>query len=115
MGLLLASRRLYVMLIGGGQHQASNDARTSMYQDGIPLMLSNPWGFGANQGAAALNYRLPSGMLTIDSYYLSIGLDYGVLGLIAFYGMLLYSPSVRVRIYLTVADVEASIATTLSM
>src|SRR3546814_14839267 len=70
MGLLLASRRLYVMFIGGGQHQASNDARTSMYQDGIPLILSNPWGFGANQAAAALNYRLPSGMPTIASHYL---------------------------------------------
>src|SRR3546814_742281 len=115
MGLLLASRRLYVMFIGGGQHQASNDARTSMYQDGIPRMLSNPWGFGANQGAAALNYRLPSGMLTIDSYYLSIGLDYGVLGFIAFYGMILYAIYVCVRIYLTVRDEEATIAAPLAM
>src|SRR3546814_17037082 len=78
-------------------------------------MLSNPWGFGANQGAAALNYRLPSGMLTIDSYYLSIGLDYGVLGFIAFYGMILYAIYVCVRLYLSVRDEEATIAATLAM
>src|SRR3546814_2739152 len=90
MGLLLSSRRLYVMLIGGGQHQASNDARTSMYHDGIPLMLSTPWGFGANQGAAAQTNRLPSGMLTHDSYYLSYGLAYGGPGVSAFYRMILY-------------------------
>src|SRR3546814_17014830 len=86
-----------------------------MYHDGIPLMLIKPWCFGANQGAAALNYRLPSGMLTIDSYYLSIGLDYGVLGFIAFYGMILYATSVCARIYLTVRDEEATIAALLAM
>src|SRR3546814_19544403 len=54
-------------------------------------------------------------MLTIDSYYLSIGLDYGVLGFIAFYGMILYAIYVCVRIYLTVRDEEATIAAPLAM
>src|SRR3546814_14679481 len=54
-------------------------------------------------------------MLTIDSYYLSIGLDYGVLGFIAFYGMILYAIYVCVRIYLTVRDEKATIAAPLAM
>src|SRR3546814_10188832 len=54
-------------------------------------------------------------IFTIDSYYLSIGLDYGVLGFIAFYGMILYAIYVCVRIYLTVRDEEATIAAPLAM
>src|SRR3546814_15894834 len=54
-------------------------------------------------------------MLTIDSYYLSIGLDYGVLGFIAFHGMIIYAIYVCVRIYLTVRDEEATIAAPLAM
>ncbi len=110
MGALLASRRLYVMFIGGGQHQASNDARESMYHNGIPLILKHPWGYGANEGAGVLGYVDPSGQLTIDSYYLSIGLDYGVIGFVAFYGMLLAAIYLAVRVYLTSKDDAARIS-----
>src|SRR3546814_13230045 len=64
MGALLASRRLYVMFLGGGQHQASNDARESMFQSGIPMILKHQWGFGADRGAAALGYPTPAGQIT---------------------------------------------------
>lgn len=109
-GALLASHRLYVLFLGGAQHQSSNDARESMYRDGVPLILKNPWGFGADNGAGALNYRLPSGQLTIDSYYLSIGLDYGVIGFLSFYGMLLGAMYLMVRVYLTSRNDEAQLA-----
>lgn len=110
MAMLLASRRLYVLFLGGGAHQASNDARETMYSQGIPLILKNPWGFGADHGASVLGFVGPSGVLTIDSYYLSIGLDYGVLGFLTFYGMLLAAVYLAVRVYLTSADAEARIA-----
>mgnify|MGYP003583263083 CR=1 FL=1 len=110
MGALLASRRLYVMFLGGGQHQASNDARESMYREGIPLILTHPWGHGMNQGAGVLGFFSPSGELTIDSYYLSIGLDFGVLGFIGFYGMLVAAIYFAVRVYFTSRDSEARIA-----
>lgn len=74
------------------------------------MILQNPWGFGADKGPVALGYRLPNGMLTIDSYYLSIGLDYGVIGFVAFYTMILTAIYLCVRVYLTVADDEAKFA-----
>jgi hypothetical protein len=40
-------------------------------------------------GASALGNYTPGGILTIDSYYLAVGLEYGILGFIVYYGMLL--------------------------
>jgi O-antigen ligase len=40
---------------------------------------------------AALGYRVASGMLTIDSYYLAVLLEYGFIGFILYYGMLAIS------------------------
>src|SRR3546814_4442316 len=74
------------------------------------MILKNPWGFGADQGAAALGYLTPAGEITLDSYYLTIGLDYGVAGFIAFYGMLLAAIYLCVRVYLTSSESEARIA-----
>lgn len=110
MAALLASRRLYVMFLGGGQHQASNDAREAMYSKGIPLIFQNPWGFGVNQGGNALGFRNQAGVLTIDSYYLTIGLDYGVLGFIAFYGMILTAIYIAVRTYFLSSAPEAKLS-----
>src|SRR3546814_13976728 len=78
-----------------------------MFQSGIPMILKNPWGFGADQGAAALGYLTPAGEITLDSYYLTIGLDYGVAGFIAFYGMLLAAIYLCVRVCLTSSEREA--------
>lgn len=110
MAALLASRRLYIMFLGSGAHQASNDARETMYEKGIPMILKNPWGFGANQGAGALGFYSPTGILTIDSYYLSIGLDYGIIGLITFYGMIIIAITLCVRTYLASNDQSTSAA-----
>ncbi len=74
---------------GNGANRASNQGRISQYEDAIPLILKNPFGHGMGQGAEALGHRNPVGVLTIDTYYMAIGLDYGVLGIVAFYGMLI--------------------------
>jgi hypothetical protein len=74
---------------GNGANRASNQGRISQYEDAIPLILKNPFGHGMGQGAEALGHRNPVGILTIDTYYMMIGLDYGLLGIVSFYGMLI--------------------------
>jgi hypothetical protein len=77
---------LHKKIWGGGDQQASTQARVDQYHGGIPKLLNHPFGHGVNQGAIDLGYYLPNGQLTIDTYYLVIALDYGFLGLLFYYG-----------------------------
>lgn len=81
--------RLRVMVWGGAETGPSTDARRTQYQMGIPKILHHPWGYGIGRGASVLNFHEPSGFLSIDTYYLSIALEYGVIGFILYYGTFL--------------------------
>jgi hypothetical protein len=50
------------------------------------MILKHPWGYGSGNGAVALGVTNPAGDISIDTYYMSIGLDYGVLGFLFYYG-----------------------------
>ncbi|TRW15233.1 O-antigen ligase family protein [Glacieibacterium frigidum] len=84
LALSLAWRRLYVMIYGGGQHAASSEARTEQWSMGIPKVLSNPVGHGPGTSGDVLGYFSPGGLGTIDTYYLSLLLEYGFVGFAAF-------------------------------
>lgn len=81
-------RPVRVLLLGNGQQASSDGARQEQIAMGIPKILDQPLGYGAGNAATTLNFQ-PMGFITIDNYYLSIALDYGVLGFIAFYGIFL--------------------------
>ena len=81
--------RLRKMVWGGGQHASSDEARQEQIQMAIPLLKSHPWGYGAGMGGETLGYVSPGGVLTIDSYYLTMLLDIGVLGFAIFLAMFL--------------------------
>ncbi len=81
--------RLRRLVWGGGEHQFSNDARGVQYSDGLEILAANPIGHGIGMGAETLAFRNLAGVLTIDTYYLLIALEYGVLGFLAYYGFLL--------------------------
>ena len=98
--------RIRVRVWGGGATVSSNDARWDMYRDGIPLVLRTPWGHGMGQGGIALNYRLPDGTLTIDTYYLALALDQGILGFLIYFGMFLLAIYLAGRAYLEIDDPE---------
>ena len=83
--------RLRIMVWGSGAHRASSMAREDQVAQGMPLIWSQPWGRGIGRGAAELGFRNPAGSLTIDSYYLSAALEFGVLGFLAFFGIFLSS------------------------
>lgn len=80
--------RLRRMVWGGGAEQQSNAGRMTQIQDAIPKILGNPIGHGAGQGAETLGMRGAGGILTIDNYYLVIALEYGVIGFVVYYGLI---------------------------
>lgn len=84
-------QRLRVMMWGGNETSGSSQARIDQYSMGIPKVLKHPWGYGPSMGGEELGYTNPAGDLTIDTYYLLIALDYGVIGFLLYYGALAYT------------------------
>lgn len=100
-----SSRRLRVMTIGGGQHQASTDSRLEMWAMSPPKLLERPlFGHGPGRAAETLGFTNPSGTLTIDSYWLSALLEFGAVGALALLGMLVWCVYVGIRAYLDPAN-----------
>ncbi len=83
--------RLHAIVWGNGPQQFSDDSRKAQWSMGIPKVISHPWGYGMGMDASTLGYFDTSGNLTIDSYYISVLLEYGIVGFIVFYGMLAVS------------------------
>lgn len=73
-----------VRVWGSGASQFSTDARRIQREMGIPKIAARPWGHGLGSGAGVLGYVDPSGLTSIDNYYLSLGLELGIVGLILF-------------------------------
>lgn len=71
---------------GGGAAQYSTQARQEQWRMGVPMVVKNPLGHGIGRGALTLGFVTEKGTLTIDSYYLSVLLETGLLGFIGFYG-----------------------------
>lgn len=83
--------RLRRMTWGGGEHKNSSLAREIQMEMGIPKVIQNPLGYGAGQNGEVLGYRMLDGTLTIDNYYLSLVLDFGVHGLVIFLATMVIS------------------------
>lgn len=81
--------RLRRMVWGTGAQSFSTEAREVQLEMGIQDVLARPWGYGSGRGAEALGFTNQAGVLTIDNYYLSVALEYGVIGFVAYYGMFL--------------------------
>jgi hypothetical protein len=80
--------RLHRAVWGGGETADSTQARFDQYKIGIPMVLERPWGHGIGRGAETLGWFTPGGVLTIDTYYLLVALEYGVVGFLAYFGMI---------------------------
>lgn len=85
--LLFAVDGIRMRIFGGGALQASTQARYDQIDMGIPKVISHPWGYGIGRGADVLGYYSPSGFLTIDSYWLRLALEYGVVGLLVYFAL----------------------------
>jgi hypothetical protein len=71
--------KIHVIVFGGGAQAASNEARSNQFRMAFPALLRNPIGHGAGQSGVAMGYGAGE-FIAIDSYYISVALDYGVLG-----------------------------------
>ena len=83
--------RIRARVWGTGSAQFSTQSRSEQYHLGIPKILTHPWGYGIGQGGEALGFIDSAGFGTIDTYYLLIALEYGVIGFLVYYGMILFA------------------------
>lgn len=83
----LTIQRLKNMVWGSSAYNDSNQARIDQMNMGIPKILQHPWGFGIGRSGEKLGYTNGEGVITVDNYMLSITLELGLIGLIAFIGM----------------------------
>lgn len=79
--------RLRNMVWGGGAQAASDAARQTQIDLGLQDLLVRPWGYGMGRAASAIGFTSPTGIVTIDNYFLSIALDFGVIGFFVFYAI----------------------------
>lgn len=87
--LIMSVDGLRVRVFGSGTAQSSNDAREIQFDMAPPVILRSPlFGHGPGRGAEALGFVTPGGLVTIDTYVLSVVLDYGIIGFALFFGML---------------------------
>lgn len=82
-------RRIHNMIWGHGAYSASTEGRIEQIEQGIPMILNRPWGYGIGRAAETLGFTNELGTLTIDSFYLSIALEVGIVGFILYYGAFL--------------------------
>jgi hypothetical protein len=85
-GLVFASHRLHDMVFGGADHAGSADARKIQLAMAMPKVWANPFGYGAGQCGLKMGFA-KGDFITIDNYFIALILDYGVLGVIFWYGM----------------------------
>jgi hypothetical protein len=83
--------RIRARVWGTGSAQFSTQSRIEQYHLGIPKILSHPWGYGIGQAGNALGFVDAAGFGTIDTYYLWIALEYGIIGFLVYYGMILFA------------------------
>lgn len=79
--LVLFWPRAHVMVLGGGQHQSSSDARAEQWRMGIPKLMTHPFGYGVGRGNEALGFVNLAGKGTVDTYYLTVMMDSGIIAL----------------------------------
>ncbi len=108
--LALTWPRLHNMTFGGGQHQPSTEARRTQWAMGTPMFEANPVGHGAGSAGITLGFVSPGGQMTIDTYYLSLLLEYGVVGFVAFIAMMGAQAVYGLRMYLAAPPGEENLA-----
>lgn len=96
--------------IGGGSTGFSDMARTQQFQLFWPRLFHNPFGYGLGRAGEVLGFRSPGGQLTVDSYIITIGLNFGIAGLALYFGMIGYAIWKMCQLALRSGEGEESLA-----
>lgn len=83
-GLIFASHRVNNMLLGGNAQVGSSEARATQLGMAFRAVGNAPWGYGANQSGSAMGFA-DGDFITIDNYFITLILDYGVIGALCWY------------------------------
>lgn len=68
---------------------SSSNVRLKMLSDGVAALWDSPiWGFGHGLALSKVGVVNPFGLATIDSYWLTIAIDYGYMGLLIFFALI---------------------------
>lgn len=87
-GAILTSTRLSTMVFGGGAQASSTEARATQLGMAAEAFFRRPWGYGAGQAGPKMGFAKDA-FVTIDNFFISVQLDYGLLGIVFWYGMFL--------------------------
>jgi O-Antigen ligase len=71
--------------------QASTQARYEQISAGMPKVIKHPWGYGISRAAEVVGWVSPGGEPSIDSFYLTVVVEYGIQGFITFIFLFVYS------------------------
>lgn len=85
----LVINRIRNRVWGSGASAASTESRSQQWENAIPKIATHPFGHGIGRAARDLGFVSPSGVVTIDSYYLTLLMDVGILGFIVYFAMFL--------------------------
>jgi hypothetical protein len=72
---------------GDGSQNGSNQGRANQYHIAFEKLFERPWGYGTEHAASIAGSVTESGVLTIDTYYVVIALNYGIVGFFVYYTM----------------------------
>jgi hypothetical protein len=98
--LMAASHRFYIMIFGDASHTASTQTRIEQMHVGLAKFFQWPFGYGIGQAAATI-HEGSGDYVTIDSYFLSVLIEYGLIGFITYYGIFSIAIYEGSRRYLT--------------
>lgn len=113
-GLVFTWHRLNVMVFGGGETQGSTEARLVQWDMATPHIMSNPLtGNGLGLGASVVGFTTPGGTMTLDSYVITLLVETGIPGFLAFTVLLAAAVFLGIRAYLkapAAMEAEAGLA-----
>ena len=107
--LTLIWRRLEVMVWGGGPQQASNEARRLQWTGAMRELKEWPFGSGLGNAGELVGYVDAAGRLSLDSYFITILLDFGIFGAVAFFGMFIMAIFKAAKVGLETDDEETAL------
>jgi hypothetical protein len=108
--------RVRAKVWGNGAQDASNESRKEQWHMAIPKITSNPIGHGYGTAGGVLGYTNGAGVLTVDSYFINLFLDTGILGFAVYIAFFLGSAWLAAReVVLSPGDREQRILMPLSV
>jgi hypothetical protein len=97
--LIVTVDGIRMRIFGGGATQSSTESRGIQWELGLPKVEAHPWGYGVAQGASTVGYtpQGEDGLVSIDTNYLNVLVQYGVIGFLIYLGLLVAPPAYSFR------------------